>query len=256
MLRSAAFASDVVASIPSVFPTRRPPLARRSSREHPLVRLHVDQPTCPRNRRVIWRRLVQFQAEKAPDRQRVRRSPRHTTLRSQPFEVPHQHHPEVPPRGQTRPTHVRSVEPAARGLDERVEGVRRQNLIQTLIEGVARALGQVARRNPHRVLRSFPFLSHRHAGKLHYLPSKPDPFTDCRHGLLAHSNSRRRSSRQTPSSLEFFRESMNSARFRPSQQKAAQVRFRCAVYSLVVGKAAASTNRTPDRLIVGLPGRN
>jgi hypothetical protein len=52
------------------------------------VRLHVDEPTCPGNRRVIGRPLVNFQVEEAPDSQRVRRAPRHPALRAQPLEVP------------------------------------------------------------------------------------------------------------------------------------------------------------------------
>jgi hypothetical protein len=57
-------------------------------REHRLVGLHVDQPTCPGNRRVVGRPLVQCQTEEAPYRQRVRRSSRHPALRAEPSKYP------------------------------------------------------------------------------------------------------------------------------------------------------------------------
>ena len=51
------------------------------------VRLQIDQAPRARNRRMIGWRLVHGQPQKAADRQRVRRAPRHPAFRVDAFEV-------------------------------------------------------------------------------------------------------------------------------------------------------------------------
>ena len=133
---------------------------------------------------MIWRRFVQLQAQEAPNGQRVRCSPRHRALRTQPLEVPQQQQPEVPTRWQARTAQLGCVEPAARRFGERVEAIRGQHLIQPLVERMARTLRQVARRNPHRVLRSLPFPSHRHARQTTLRSIQGGTARDFHHGLL------------------------------------------------------------------------
>src|SRR5262249_22159824 len=97
MLRSAAFASNVVASMPTVLPLTRPASASCCSIQvkNGLVRLEIDQPPSARNRRVVRRRLRQHQAEKLAQRKRIGDSPRDRALGVQPFEVTNQQQPEV-----------------------------------------------------------------------------------------------------------------------------------------------------------------
>src|SRR5712691_10644230 len=61
--------------------------------EHLAVGLHVDQTPVPRDRRMVWCCLLRLQPKEAPNRQRIRHSPRHSTLRVQSLEVPHHQYP-------------------------------------------------------------------------------------------------------------------------------------------------------------------
>ena len=136
-------------------------------REHFPVRLHVDQPPRPRDRRVIRRRFLQPDPQKTPQRQRVRRPPRHPALRVQSLEIPHQQQPEVHPRSQTRPPHLLRLEPPAPLLHEAVRTRLFQQLIQSLIERMSCRSRQIARGHPDLFL-SLPLFpcSHRHAAIL------------------------------------------------------------------------------------------
>ena len=123
MLRSAAFASNVVASMPTVLPFDqarvREPL--QHPREDRLVRLEIDQAARARNRRMIRRRLRQHQPEKLAQRKRIRRTPRDRALGVQAFEVADQQQPEVASRRQTRTADLVSVESLTERLDVAVE---------------------------------------------------------------------------------------------------------------------------------------
>ena len=110
--RSAALASSVVASTPIVLPFSSFFLGRHSQhpREHRLVRLQVDQPPRPRNRRVIGRRVVHRQAQEVAQGERIRRPPRDPALGVDALEVADQQQPEVDARRQTRTAHRVGVE--------------------------------------------------------------------------------------------------------------------------------------------------
>ena len=95
-------------------------------------------------------RSLDAQAQEAPHRQRVGSPPGDPALRVEPFEVPEQQQPEVPPRQQARPTHLPRVEPLAALLREAIEPASLQHRVQALIERVPGALRQLARRDPHR----------------------------------------------------------------------------------------------------------
>ena len=98
-------------------------------REDRPVRLEVDQPPRPGDRRVLGCRLIEAQPEKAAQRQRVGSPPGDPTFRIDALEVPDQEQPEIGPRQQTGTADRRGVERGALRLDERVERVRVQDLI-------------------------------------------------------------------------------------------------------------------------------
>jgi len=114
MLRSAALASSVVASMPTVALHQ----ARlRKSLQHPgedrLVRLEIDQATRAGDRRMIRRCFQQHQTEKLAQGKRVRDAPRDRALRVQALEVADQQQPKVAPGRQAGPALV-CVESLAR----------------------------------------------------------------------------------------------------------------------------------------------
>ena len=79
---------------PSTVPIRQQP---QHPAEHFAVRLHIDQPPRPRDRRVIRRRLRQTNAHKLPQRQRVRQPPRDPSLAVDSLEVADQQRSKVNP---------------------------------------------------------------------------------------------------------------------------------------------------------------
>ena len=123
MLRIAALASSVVASIPNGVPLHqvsvRQPL--QHPREHRLMRLDVDQPARARQGRMVRRCLVQREVQEVPDAQRIGRAPRDRALRVQALKIAEQQQPEIAPRRQTRPPEAVGIELRALRLDEGVE---------------------------------------------------------------------------------------------------------------------------------------
>ena len=100
MLRIAAFASSVVASMPTVLPRTSPASASRSN-------THVKTDTCvststqpprARQRRVVRRRLGHVQVQKRPQTQRIGHPPRDPPLGGQPFEIADDQQTEIPAR--------------------------------------------------------------------------------------------------------------------------------------------------------------
>ena len=77
MVRRAALASSVVASMPTVFPLTDPTSASlcRIPVEHGLVSFEIDQATCARDRRMVRRRLRPRQPKKLAQRKRIGRTP-------------------------------------------------------------------------------------------------------------------------------------------------------------------------------------
>ena len=134
MLRNAALASSVVASMPIVLPLTNPASASRSStqREDGAMRLQIDQPARPGDRRVIRRGLRQRQAEKIAHGQRIGRAPRDPALRVDALEVADQQQPEVQPGRQARPAHRRGVERRA------CASAKSSNLCVSATDSVAR----------------------------------------------------------------------------------------------------------------------
>ena len=132
-------------------------------REHGPVRLHINQPARPRDRRVVGHVLIQPHTQEPADGERVGCPPCDPALRIQAFEVADQQQPEVDPRRQARPSHRRRVERAARLLHERIEARVVQEDIQPLVERVRRRARQLGHRDPQALL-SAPFASraHRH----------------------------------------------------------------------------------------------
>jgi hypothetical protein len=132
-------------------------------REHGPVRLQIDQPPRPRDRRVLRRRLLQAEAEKAAQREGVGGAPRDPALRIDPFEVADEQQPKVRARqeaGAAQP----GVEQRALRLDEGIERVRVEHLIETLIERVPARPRQLIRGDPQsRRSRAVGASTHGHA---------------------------------------------------------------------------------------------
>ena len=81
--RIAALASSVVASTPTILPFSRPRSANTPS-THPRilpVGFNVDQPPGSRDRRMVWRSLIQTDLQKLPKPQRIGHPPRYAALR-------------------------------------------------------------------------------------------------------------------------------------------------------------------------------
>ena len=110
--------------------------------EHFLVRFHIHQPPRPRDRGMIRRLLIQPYPQKPPQRQRVIGPPGDPALRIDPFEIPDQQQPKVHSRHQARPPPFFRIEPPAPPLHELVETALFQQLVQTLIKRMTRALRQ------------------------------------------------------------------------------------------------------------------
>ena len=156
MLRIAAFASSVVASIPD---RRALKHARRDEAllhpgEHGAMRLDVNQSPGSGDRRVVRHILVHGDAQEAPNRQRVRRAPGDAPLRVNAFKVPHQQRAKVDARRETWPATGGGVEPLALPFDKRIETVGVQQGVHSTIERVGDRLGQVGRRDPEGFLSS------------------------------------------------------------------------------------------------------
>lgn len=72
---------------------------------------------------MVRRRAVQPDAEKIPQRQRVRRAPCDPALRVNAFKVPNEQKAEIDPGGQAGSAHRRRIEFGALPLDKVVEPV-------------------------------------------------------------------------------------------------------------------------------------
>src|SRR5437868_8502618 len=128
------------------------------------MRIEVDQSSRARDRRVVRRVLVQRNAHKAPQRQRVRQPPGNPPLRPDTLEIPNQQRPKVNPRRQRRTPLLLRIKLRAPLLDKLVEALGLQQLIQTLIKRMSRRRRQLGVRDPD-VLLLLPLLArpHRHA---------------------------------------------------------------------------------------------
>jgi hypothetical protein len=119
MLRNAALASSVVASMPIVFPFTKPAVPRHCSTQVNTARC-VSRAIRRRVREIVeWSGASpsQADAEEIPRRQRIGRTPVDAALRVNNFEVPDQPQPEVSAGRQARATHRLSVEAGALAFD-------------------------------------------------------------------------------------------------------------------------------------------
>ena len=122
------------------------------------------------------------------------RPPSDTTFRVNAFEVPDQQQAEVGSRGQTRPSHRVGVERRALRLHKLVEGMRFEDLIQSLVERVSagpgqRISGDPQTRRPCAVLAT----THSRAGSVVRRIDRVDPLIN--HGLLGCHGRRERQAR-------------------------------------------------------------
>src|SRR5438445_11440230 len=113
---------------------------------------------------MIRRVLVQSDAHKAPQRQRVRQPPGNPALRPDALEIPDQQRPKVNPRRQRRTPVLGRIELRTPLLDKLVEALGLQQLIQTLIKRMPWCRRQLGVRDPDLLL-LLPLLArpHRHA---------------------------------------------------------------------------------------------
>src|SRR5207249_6870783 len=115
---------------------------------------------CPRDRRVVWRALVQRYPNELPDAQRVSSPPRDPPLTINAFEVAYQQQPKIDSRRQAWPPHCRRIETLAFPFHESVKIVFHEELVQANVKGMARGSSQGAGWNP-KLLLVLPPRSHR-----------------------------------------------------------------------------------------------
>ncbi len=129
--------------------------------EHRFVRFHWHQTARPRHCRMIRRRFDNTEAQKIPQRKRVRYTPRNSPFRIDSFKVAEQEHPEIHTRSHTRSTHDRLVKTLAQVLQAFVDLVPLQDVVDLRVERVTRRLGNFLRAEKQRVLLRLA-LAHRH----------------------------------------------------------------------------------------------
>src|SRR5436190_7442308 len=156
------------------------------------MRFHIDQPPCPRNRRVIGRHLVQPHPQKIPQPQRIRRPPRNPPFAVDALEISDQQQAEISPRCQTGPPHLLRVEARTLLLHVLVKAALLQQPVQLLVEGMPHRPRQIRVRDPKFLLSSLLLSSaHSHARILrtsavdHTIFFLRNP--DLHHGLLGPS---------------------------------------------------------------------
>src|SRR3989449_5041781 len=120
---------------------------------------------------MIRRVLVQSDAHKTPQRQRIRQPPSNPALRPDALEIPDQQRPKVNPRRQRRAPILLRIKLRAPALDKLVETLGLQQFIQTLIERMPRSRCQLPMCDPQ-IFLLLPLLArpHRHASILQTKP--------------------------------------------------------------------------------------
>ena len=106
---------------------------------------------------MVRRRLVQRVSLELPQRQRVGRPPRDSSLRIQALEVADQQRAKIDARSHTGPTvGALLVELRAQPLHLRVELMLVQDLVQPVVERIRRRLDHILGRDPQ-ILLPLPF---------------------------------------------------------------------------------------------------
>src|ERR1019366_5019205 len=179
---------------------------------------------------VIRRVLVQRNAHKTTQHQRVRQPPGNPALRPDALEVPDQQRPEIDARRQRRTPALGCIELRAPALDKLVEPLRFYQFIQTLIERMPRSGCQLRVRDPQTFL-LLPLLAraHRHARILRIIPVHPIIFfvpriqtctTGC-YGCLSSDFAFSISSSSSISFIAFSNASLSSLSFLAALERAA-----------------------------------
>ena len=116
--------------------------ALRQSLQHPhedlLMSFGVDEPPGSRDRYVIGRPLIQPNAQKLPQSERIGQPPGDATFAIESFKETNHHDPEVEPRCQRRTSQFLVIELSALGLAKAIEARLVENLVEPLVERVAR----------------------------------------------------------------------------------------------------------------------
>src|ERR1035438_5816157 len=102
------------------------------------MRLQIDQSARAGNRGMIGCILIQRDAQKAPQTQRVLQPPGDAALSLDPLEIPDHQRAEIDPRRQSMRTQLVGIKPCAQLLDERVESLAVKNLVQASVERMTR----------------------------------------------------------------------------------------------------------------------
>src|SRR4051812_40510768 len=168
MLRNAALASSVVASMPIVVPLTSPASANCCRTQVKTARW-VSRSISRRVREIVeWSGVGSCRSRSKKLRTLSESAARHAIARSsRGLEIPEQQQPKVSPRRETGTPHDLGVERRARALDERIELRLVQHAIQPPVERMRRATRQILRGHPHRGLARAPFaFAHRHAQSL------------------------------------------------------------------------------------------
>src|SRR6516162_1586286 len=169
MLRSAAFASSVVASTPTVLPLTNPALESRSTTQVNTARC-VSMSISRRVLEIVeWvrRPLLQFQPQKRPHAKQICRPPGHPPFRLDLFEVSQHQESKIPSRRQTPTSHRGRVKCRTQLFNVVVKTVLLQNPIQSRVKRMRRAPWQILRCHPHRLLTMFSIaFTHGHARTL------------------------------------------------------------------------------------------
>ena len=129
--------------------------------KHFAMRVQINQSPRTRDRGVVRRVLVQRNAHKTPQCQRIRQPPGNAPLGPDALEIPDQQRTKVDPRRQRRPPVLRRIKLRAPPLDKLVEALGLQQLIQLLVEGMPRRRCQFCVRDPQPLL-LLPLLARAH----------------------------------------------------------------------------------------------
>ena len=119
--------------------------------------------------------LLQAEAQKVAQRQRIGGAPRDPALRIQSFEIADQQQPKIDARRQARSADRVGIELGALRLDEIVEAALAQQLIQPGVERMTGGRRQIGRGHPHRRLPVALAFPHRHSQSLVRRIDRVDP---------------------------------------------------------------------------------
>jgi hypothetical protein len=129
IVRNAALASSVVASIPDGSAAQQPVLGQNLQQpyKHQPVCFYIDQSAGARDSRMIGRFLVQRDPQERSNAQRICGSPGHPALAVDALEASDHQQPKVNARRQTWPSQCLGIERLTQTLDKSVKPALIQN---------------------------------------------------------------------------------------------------------------------------------